>query len=138
MRFVLRNKKVFLIAALAILSAAMFAGCGSTLADKKPVDEKTGLPKSEYPPAPPVIMQATWKKPDGTEFKLEDYKGKVVLVNLWGVWCGPCIKEMPDLVQLQADNKEKGFEIIGLNVGDDSGGPEKPENISSFGSEQKL
>lgn len=46
----------------------------------------------------------------------ESKKGKVLLVNFWATWCIPCVKEFPDLVKLQNEYKEKGFEIIFISV----------------------
>lgn len=93
---------------------------------------------SGYPPPPAAIAQAEIKMVDGSTFKLEDKKGKVVLFNLWGIWCGPCIQEMPHLVELQEKYKDKNFEIIGLNVGDEDGNPETAENINAFVQKQRL
>jgi peroxiredoxin len=52
----------------------------------------------------------------GEELKLADYKGKVVLLNFFGSWCGPCRKEAPELVKLQRKMEAKGLQIIGLAV----------------------
>lgn len=92
----------------------------------------------DFPAVSPEIMQAAMTTDDGKDFKLEDYKGKVVLVNLWGIWCPPCRAEMPTLVKLQDKYKEKGFEIIGLNVGDENAEKESPESIKNFGEKMKL
>lgn len=51
---------------------------------------------------------------DGKTFRLSDQKGKVVLVNFWATWCGPCKMEMPDLIALQSEYASKGFTVIGL------------------------
>jgi thiol-disulfide isomerase/thioredoxin len=88
----------------------------------------------DYPPAPPALMQASLTKVDGTNFKLEGYKGKVVLVNVWATWCGPCRQEIPELIKLQTANQDKGFEIIGLDL--DEG--DSPEMIKEFGSQLKI
>ncbi len=85
------------------------------------------------PPAPVAIMQSDIKDLEGKTFKLEDKKGKVVLVNLWATWCGPCRSEMPHLVEMQEKYKDKNFEILGLNVDDES-----VEAVKSFGKEMKL
>jgi thiol-disulfide isomerase/thioredoxin len=42
---------------------------------------------------------------DGTNFKLEDLKGKVVVINFWGIWCPPCLREIPDLNQFATQYK---------------------------------
>jgi len=93
---------------------------------------------SEYPEIPASIMQAEIESVDGSRFKLEDKKGKIVLINLWGIWCIPCIKEMPDLIELQDKYKEKGFEIIGLNIGDEDLEKESGDNIKKFAEKMKL
>ena len=60
--------------------------------------------------------------PDGKPVKLSDYvgKGKVVLIDFWASWCGPCRREMPNLVEAYAQYKNKGFEIVGVSL-DQSG-----------------
>jgi thiol-disulfide isomerase/thioredoxin len=90
--------------------------------------------KTNYQEIPARIMQADLKSLDGTTFKLEDYKGKVVLINFWATWCGPCKAEMPELVKLQEENKEKGLEIIGVN----SDVRDSPDAIKIFGEKMNL
>lgn len=53
---------------------------------------------------------------DGRKVKLSDLKGKVVMIDFWATWCGPCVKEMPDLKKLYAKYKDKGFEILAISV----------------------
>jgi thiol-disulfide isomerase/thioredoxin len=48
-----------------------------------------------------------------------DYAGKVVLVNFWAGWCGPCLKEMPSLYSLHKKFTDRGFTVIGVNMDDD-------------------
>ncbi|WP_321332248.1 TlpA disulfide reductase family protein [uncultured Bacteroides sp.] len=59
--------------------------------------------------------------PEGKPIKLSDYagKGKVVLVDFWASWCGPCRQEMPNLVSAYAKYKNKGFEIVGVSLDKD-------------------
>lgn len=88
---------------------------------------------SDYPPAPAGIAQAEIKDISGNTFKLEDKKGKVVLVNLWATWCGPCRSEMPELIAMQDRYRDKNFEILGLDVDEES-----VEEIKAFSEEMKL
>ena len=57
---------------------------------------------------------------DGAETKFNDLVGnnKVVLINFWATWCQPCRVEIPELIALQRDFKEKGVEVIGLTLED--------------------
>ena len=62
------------------------------------------------------------KTPDGKPVKLSDYvgKGKVVLVDFWASWCGPCRREMPNLVEAYKKYRNKGFEIVGVSLDRDA------------------
>ncbi len=53
---------------------------------------------------------------DGAELSLADFRGKVLLVNLWATWCGPCRREMPDLDALQAEFGGDRFEVVAISA----------------------
>lgn len=55
---------------------------------------------------------------DGRAFSLDDYRGKLLIVNFWATWCAPCLHEIPVLVQMQARYGAKGLQIIGPAVDD--------------------
>src|SRR5919197_1026959 len=55
---------------------------------------------------------------NGKELDLEAYKGKVVLLNFWATWCGPCRAEIPSLIRIQESYKGR-LQIIGMDVDDD-------------------
>ncbi len=50
------------------------------------------------------------------EFSLEDFKGKVVVLDLWAHWCAPCLEAMPELVKLQTKYGLHGLQVVGVNV----------------------
>ncbi len=58
----------------------------------------------------------TLKTLDGQEITLSQLKGKVVLLDFWATWCGPCRESIPHLIQLYNDYREKGLELIGVDV----------------------
>ena len=135
-------KNIVLFIGLSIAFSSFTACTNTAKTENSAVNEPAAANKSEtetknanYPPAPAEIMQAQIEDLDGNTFKLEDKKGKVLLVNLWAMWCGPCVAEMPEFVKLQEKYKDKNFEVIGLNTGDDNG-REPAEKIKEFA--QKL
>ena len=56
---------------------------------------------------------------DGNPISLEQYRGKVVLLDFWAVWCGPCIAEMPTVKKVYDTYKDEGFDIIGISLDTD-------------------
>jgi len=59
------------------------------------------------------------KNPDGKEMRLSDLKGKVVLVDFWASWCGPCRQENPNVVRMYKELKSKGFEVFSVSLDQD-------------------
>jgi peroxiredoxin len=55
---------------------------------------------------------------DGKIHRLADYKGKVVLLNFWATWCGPCREEMPSMQSLGESLKSRPFAVLAVNVGE--------------------
>jgi len=117
-----------------ILLVAMFASVVIFAASCGGTSQTAEKPKSDYPPLQSSIAQADVENLDGSTFKIADRKGKVLLLNMWATWCGPCREEMPELVKLQDKYRDQGFEIIGLNTNDG----DTPEMIKDFAKEQKL
>ncbi|WP_177207021.1 TlpA disulfide reductase family protein [Prevotella sp. KH2C16] len=56
--------------------------------------------------------------PDGTEVSLASVKGKCVLIDFWASWCGPCIRELPNIKEVYAKYHTKGFEVISISLDD--------------------
>ncbi|WP_301106679.1 TlpA disulfide reductase family protein [Sneathiella sp.] len=63
---------------------------------------------------PRPFKDFTFLNGEGEEERISDYKGKVVLVNFWATWCGPCKKEMPSLDQLQGDLGGENFTVLAI------------------------
>ena len=58
--------------------------------------------------------QLTVKDIQGRYIRLSDYRGKVVLINFWATWCPPCRKEIPDLIRLQREYRNRGLQVLGV------------------------
>ena len=58
----------------------------------------------------------TLKSLEGSNLRLEEYRGQVVLINFWASWCGPCRQEMPLLDRLHHRYEDTGFAVLGINV----------------------
>ena len=128
--------------AVLTITFSTLSGCGggsNSQVGEKSADLGTAAantePKkpSEYPPIATAIAQSDIKNLDGSTFKIADKKGKVVLLNMWATWCGPCRAEMPALVKMQDAYREQGLEIIGLNSDD-----EPVEDINNFAQAMNL
>ncbi len=65
---------------------------------------------------PRQVLEAENKAASGAPIKLGNYSGKVLLVNLWATWCGPCRMETPELVRLHKEFQSRGVEMIGLST----------------------
>ena len=73
-----------------------------------------------------------FKDLNGNSHRLSDFRGKVVLLDVWGLWCAPCIAEAPKLAAAYKKLKDKKFEIISLDVGD------TVENLQKFIAENQM
>ena len=84
------------------------------------------------PEAPAADLGFTLKDMNGADVRLADLKGKVVLLNFWATWCGPCRLEIPWFVELQEKYRDQGFRIVGISVDD------PPEALPPFAKQFKI
>jgi len=77
-------------------------------------------------------LDLTLKDMHGADVNLADYKGKVVILNFWATWCGPCQTEIPELVKTHAEYKDQGVVVLGVSI-DDS-----PETLREYGADKEM
>jgi cytochrome c biogenesis protein CcmG/thiol:disulfide interchange protein DsbE len=89
--------------------------------------------KTAPPPAmtslPPAVAEAELRAVSGAPIKLSSYAGKVLLVNLWATWCGPCRLETPELVKLHKEFHAQGLEVVGLST---ENAEDSADNVREF------
>ncbi|HJR07883.1 MAG TPA: TlpA disulfide reductase family protein [Pyrinomonadaceae bacterium] len=84
---------------------------------------------------PAELLNASLTTLDGKPLKLADYKGKVVVVNFWATWCGPCRREIPDFIKMEEDYKGRGVEVLGITSVDERN---TEDSIKEFVKEFKI
>ncbi|HEX3282014.1 MAG TPA: TlpA disulfide reductase family protein [Pyrinomonadaceae bacterium] len=115
------------IVVLSLFAAFGISSCSSS--DEKretPAPVVRNNPSAPQPVAPAApapmltlpasITAAEMRAVTGTPIKLSSYNGKVLLVNLWATWCGPCRLETPELVKLHKEFRSQGVEVVGLST----------------------
>lgn len=69
---------------------------------------------------------------EGKPFQYQEYQGKIVILDIWATWCGPCIKELPNIKEVYAKYQASGVEVIGVNIDD------KPDELKEFLAKESL
>ena len=105
------------------VAALFFSAAAATLAE----DSAPLQPWGDRP-TPPLSTRAL----DGRNVDLKDLRGRVVLVNFWATWCGPCKDELPSLLKLKQKLAGRPFELVAVNDG------EAPETITRYLERSKL
>jgi thiol-disulfide isomerase/thioredoxin len=109
---------------------------GEPTANNAAPPPNSGPPNSSLlTPFPAPILDAQLKTIEGKPFKLSDAKGKVLVVDLWATWCGPCRQEVPHLVELQKELGPRGVEVYGLDIDPLQ---DSPEDVLAFMKEFKV
>lgn len=116
---------------LILVGLALFVFWPTSPADQETQPDSAGLsvvPAEVNYPAPQLSLQSLEGKPES----LEDYKGNVLLVNNWAIWCPPCKAEMPTLEDYYEAHNADGFMIVAIEAG------EPKEAVSEFAESHGL
>lgn len=112
---------------------------GPNAAPEKPPIPLAAQPGQSTQPSPekdsldhPIAPEFSLKGLDGKKLDLADYKGKVVLLDFWATWCGPCRIEIPGFVEMQDRYASEGFSVIGISMDDD------PSAVPEFSKEFRM
>lgn len=75
---------------------------------------------------------------DGKAVQSTDFKGKVVVFNFWATWCPPCVREIPDFVEVQKEFKDKGVVFIGVSVDRPAAEKKTTAKVKAFVDKMKI
>ncbi|WP_421730576.1 redoxin domain-containing protein [Brevundimonas sp.] len=115
---------IVLVGAIGGGAAWLYANPGSPAKASEPVATKSALARFavgplarlETPADTPVAPDYVFKSRDGADVRFADFRGKVVVVNLWAMWCAPCRTEMPTLATLSEAYKDSDMVVLPINV----------------------
>lgn len=108
------------LASMTLALPLIVCGVGFTLADDFP------SPFEVFSP-PIAAPKVSFQSPDGKKLGLEQWKGRVLVLNIWATWCGPCVREIPSLDRLSTKVRDAGIDVIA--VSQDKGGSEKARSF---------
>ena len=116
----------FSIVVLSLFAAVGVSSCNSNdeVRNSAPNPARTNVPTSRSAPAGPTVLttlpvnvlDAELRALNGAPIKLSSYSGKVLVLNIWATWCGPCRVETPELVNIYKENRARGVEVVGLST----------------------
>ena len=117
-----------------IFAAVLIAGCKNSSEPRASAESQPSAPAAvkapaaEYRKAPDFTLQSI----AGSALSLSSYRGKIVIIDFWATWCGPCVSEIPGFIRLKSKYSPQGFEIIGISVDRDRSA------VVNFAKEKKI
>jgi len=123
-----------------IIASILLAGCskkqdagirtGTSSSQSSNVSEITNVSKR-----PDMAPNFSWKDVSGKTIDFDSFKGKVTLINFWATWCGPCKRELPDLVALSKEMANKNVKVLGIST---DRGSNVIDDVKAFVSENGI
>lgn len=120
---------ILAIGATLALALLTLPGTSQFSIESFPLGERVLAAEACEADAKPAPLSFTLKDMDGQDVDLEQYRGKIILLNFWATWCGPCKIEIPGFIELQDQYGPDGFVVLGLSVDD------TPDKIREFSTE---
>jgi peroxiredoxin len=117
----MNKSKLLTFAAIAILFTAIGAYFGAKNFNPAPAEDM----------AVAALMQTSLPDTKNQQRAFTEWKGKTLLINFWATWCPPCVEEMPELVELQANMAGRNVQIIGIGI-------DSPSNIQQFSEKLQI
>lgn len=108
------------VATLALAAIVVLGSCTTTSSSAHSAAAEKQSPDRKLAP------DFTLTDSNGQPVKLSDYRGKVVLLNFWATWCGPCQIEIPWFIEFEQQLKSKGFEVVGVSMDEEGWKAVKP------------
>lgn len=96
--------------------ADLIADCADFAASPSVFVQKSAQAELDKLTAFDKAFELSFTAVDGRKVDIKDYRGKVVLIDFWATWCGPCVAEIPNIKKVYAEYQAKGFDIIGISL----------------------
>lgn len=88
-------------------------------------------PEAHAPPGAPTLAAVTLPDLEGQPQSLDQWRGKVLVVNFWATWCAPCREEIPIFVRLQDKYRERGLQFVGIAI-------DQPDRVRPYAQEMGM
>lgn len=116
------------IISVCIIAATLLSGCSQESSNQQgSTSQSSGVPGQNLSEQSKIIENATFTDLDGNPVSLDQFEGKLVLIDFWESWCGPCLQVFPAMADLREEYPDN-FEVLAVTVGLTEG----PEEAKAF------
>lgn len=139
------GRVVLTLIVVGVISSLGLSSCNSNevATSNAPANRAANAPPVTNPPPPaafislpPALRDTKLQTLDGGSLKLSDFADKVVVLNIWATWCGPCRQEMPELVKMSHEYGSRGLVVLGVATKDNE--RNEPEHVKEYVRSQKV